>query len=119
LKLLSWYFGGKPCQTIPRPYWEFFNTIGQYGSLQGGAGVKHHRYLSASAAGARHPTPPRWHAPALSARACTACPGFTERLSASAAESAYAAQKMARLGILAMVQCRPVEVHERRSVPRA
>jgi putative membrane protein len=32
-----------------------------------------------------------------------------ERLSASAAESAYAAQKMARLGILAMVQCRPVD----------
>jgi putative membrane protein len=32
-----------------------------------------------------------------------------ERLSAGAAESAYAAQKMARLGILAMVQCRPVE----------
>jgi len=29
--------------------------------------------------------------------------------SAGAAESAYAAQKMARLGILAMVQCRPVE----------
>jgi len=32
-----------------------------------------------------------------------------ERLSASAAESAYAAQKMARLGILAMALCRPVE----------
>jgi putative membrane protein len=32
-----------------------------------------------------------------------------ERLSAGAAESAYAAQKMARLGILAMVQCRPVD----------
>ena len=32
-----------------------------------------------------------------------------ERLGAAAAESAYAAQKMARLGILAMVQCRPVE----------
>jgi putative membrane protein len=32
-----------------------------------------------------------------------------ERLSASAAESAYAAQKMARLGILAMASCRPVE----------
>ena len=32
-----------------------------------------------------------------------------ERLSASAAESAYAAQKMARLGILAMAQCRPVD----------
>jgi len=34
-----------------------------------------------------------------------------ERLSASAAESAYAAQKMARLGIIAMVLCRPVEFH--------
>ena len=32
-----------------------------------------------------------------------------ERFSASAAESAYAAQKMARLGILAMALCRPVE----------
>jgi putative membrane protein len=32
-----------------------------------------------------------------------------ERLSASAAESAYAAQKMARLGILAMAQCRPID----------
>jgi putative membrane protein len=32
-----------------------------------------------------------------------------ERLSASAAESAYAAQKMARLGIIAMTLCRPVE----------
>ena len=32
-----------------------------------------------------------------------------ERLSASAAESAYAAQKMARLGIIAMALCRPVE----------
>lgn len=32
-----------------------------------------------------------------------------ERVSASAAESAYAAQKMARLGILAMALCRPVE----------
>jgi putative membrane protein len=32
-----------------------------------------------------------------------------ERLSASAAESVYAAQKMARLGILAMALCRPVE----------
>jgi putative membrane protein len=32
-----------------------------------------------------------------------------ERLSASAAESAYAAQKMARLGILAMALCRPAE----------
>ena len=31
-----------------------------------------------------------------------------ERLSASAAESAYAAQKMARLGIIAMALCRPV-----------
>jgi putative membrane protein len=31
-----------------------------------------------------------------------------ERLSASAAESAYAAQKMARLGLLAMALCRPV-----------
>ena len=32
-----------------------------------------------------------------------------ERLSASAAESAYAAQKMARLGLVAMASCRPVE----------
>jgi putative membrane protein len=32
-----------------------------------------------------------------------------ERLSASAAESAYAAQKMARLGIIAMALCRPVQ----------
>jgi len=32
-----------------------------------------------------------------------------ERLSAGAAESAYAAQKMARLGIIAMALCRPVE----------
>jgi putative membrane protein len=32
-----------------------------------------------------------------------------ERISASAAESAYAAQKMARLGIIAMALCRPVE----------
>jgi putative membrane protein len=32
-----------------------------------------------------------------------------ERVSASAAESAYAAQKMARLGVLAMALCRPVE----------
>ena len=32
-----------------------------------------------------------------------------ERLSTSAAESAYAAQKMARLGILSMAQCRPVD----------
>ncbi|MBV9377473.1 MAG: DUF697 domain-containing protein [Alphaproteobacteria bacterium] len=32
-----------------------------------------------------------------------------ERLSASAAESAYAAQKMARLGIITMALCRPVE----------
>jgi putative membrane protein len=32
-----------------------------------------------------------------------------ERLGAGAAESAYAAQKMARLGILAMTQCRPVD----------
>jgi putative membrane protein len=32
-----------------------------------------------------------------------------ERLSASAAESAYAAQKMARLGLLAMASCRPIE----------
>ena len=32
-----------------------------------------------------------------------------ERLSASAAESAYAAQKMARLGIVAMALCRPVD----------
>jgi putative membrane protein len=31
-----------------------------------------------------------------------------ERLSASAAESAYAAQKMARLGIIAMALCRPI-----------
>lgn len=34
---------------------------------------------------------------------------IVERLSASAAESAYAAQKMARLGIIAMALCRPVE----------
>ncbi len=33
-----------------------------------------------------------------------------ERLSASAAESAYAAQKMARLGLIAMALCRPVEL---------
>jgi putative membrane protein len=32
-----------------------------------------------------------------------------ERVSASAAESAYAAQKMARLGILAMALCRPID----------
>jgi uncharacterized membrane protein YcjF (UPF0283 family) len=32
-----------------------------------------------------------------------------ERLSASAAESAYAAQKMARLGIVAMALCRPID----------
>ena len=32
-----------------------------------------------------------------------------ERLSASAAESAYAGQKMARLGLVAMAACRPVE----------
>jgi putative membrane protein len=32
-----------------------------------------------------------------------------ERLSASAAESAYAAQKMARLGIIAMALCRPID----------
>src|SRR6202008_663712 len=32
---------------------------------------------------------------------------IVERLSASAAESAYAAQKMARLGIIAMALCRP------------
>jgi putative membrane protein len=32
-----------------------------------------------------------------------------EHLSASAAESAYAAQKMARLGLLAMASCRPIE----------
>jgi putative membrane protein len=32
-----------------------------------------------------------------------------ERLSASAAESAYAAQKMARLGLIATASCRPVE----------
>jgi putative membrane protein len=32
-----------------------------------------------------------------------------ERLSAGAAESTYAAQKMARLGIIAMALCRPVE----------
>jgi putative membrane protein len=32
-----------------------------------------------------------------------------ERFSASAAESAYAAQKMARLGIIAIALCRPVE----------
>jgi putative membrane protein len=34
-----------------------------------------------------------------------------ERLSASAAKSAYAAQKMARLGLLAMAACRPIEFH--------
>ena len=34
-----------------------------------------------------------------------------ERISASAAESAYAAQKMARLGILAMALCRPIDFH--------
>ena len=33
-----------------------------------------------------------------------------ERLSASAAESAYAAQKMARLGLVAMALCRPIEL---------
>ncbi len=32
-----------------------------------------------------------------------------ERVSASAAESAYAAQKMARLGLVAMALCRPIE----------
>jgi putative membrane protein len=32
-----------------------------------------------------------------------------ERISANAAESAYAAQKMARLGVVAMALCRPVE----------
>jgi putative membrane protein len=32
-----------------------------------------------------------------------------ERVSASAAESAYAAQKMARLGLVAIAMCRPVE----------
>ncbi|MBV8133570.1 MAG: DUF697 domain-containing protein [Alphaproteobacteria bacterium] len=32
-----------------------------------------------------------------------------ERLSASAAESVYAAQKMARLGLVAMALCRPIE----------
>jgi uncharacterized membrane protein YcjF (UPF0283 family) len=32
-----------------------------------------------------------------------------ERLSASAAESAYAGQKMARLGLVAMAMCRPIE----------
>jgi putative membrane protein len=32
-----------------------------------------------------------------------------ERLSAGAAESAYAAQKMARLGLVAMASCRPIE----------
>jgi putative membrane protein len=32
-----------------------------------------------------------------------------ERLSASAAESAYAGQKMARLGLVAMALCRPIE----------
>jgi putative membrane protein len=32
-----------------------------------------------------------------------------ERLSASAAESAYAAQKMARLGIITMALCRPID----------
>jgi len=32
-----------------------------------------------------------------------------ERLSASAAESAYAAQKMTRLGLVAMASCRPIE----------
>jgi putative membrane protein len=35
-----------------------------------------------------------------------------ERLSASAAESAYAAQKMARLGTIAMAMCRPVELRQ-------
>jgi putative membrane protein len=34
-----------------------------------------------------------------------------EHLSTSAAESAYAAQKMARLGLVAMVLCRPVDFH--------
>ena len=33
-----------------------------------------------------------------------------ERLSASAAESAYAGQKMARLGLVAMALCRPIEL---------
>jgi putative membrane protein len=33
-----------------------------------------------------------------------------EHLSASAAESAYAAQKMARLGLEAMALCRPIEL---------
>jgi len=33
-----------------------------------------------------------------------------ERLSASTAESAYAAQKMARLGLVAMALCRPIEL---------
>jgi len=32
-----------------------------------------------------------------------------EHVSASAAESAYAAQKMARLGLVAMASCRPIE----------
>src|SRR5207247_8943795 len=32
-----------------------------------------------------------------------------ERVSTSAAESAYAAQKMARLGLLAMALCRPID----------
>ena len=32
-----------------------------------------------------------------------------ERISANAAESAYAAQKMARIGLVAMAMCRPVE----------
>ena len=32
-----------------------------------------------------------------------------ERLSANAAESAYATQKMARLGLIAMASCRPIE----------
>jgi putative membrane protein len=35
-----------------------------------------------------------------------------ERLSASAAESTYAAQKMARLGIISMALCRPIEFAE-------
>jgi putative membrane protein len=45
---------------------------------------------------------------------------IVERLSASAAESAYAAQKMARLGILAMALCRPVDFrpHETPSLRR-
>ena len=34
---------------------------------------------------------------------------WPERLSASAAESAYAAQKMARIGLVAMAACRPIE----------